>query len=187
MANKCNQFAQLLAALKQPQTAVPGAPPAQVQPQPATPAPQLPQLSQNSFYPPAATVQQPPPIYSGTAPPTAPGFPPLSQTSLPQGAPPPAQANPLANLPPNILALLQGAQSQQPPSSAPQPPQSTAPLPGPYGAVPPALSAGPLRPTVPPHLAGLPPPTVPGLGGDYSGQMMNYFVSSITSLTETCL
>jgi hypothetical protein len=31
---------------------------------------------------------------------------------------------------------------------------------------------------MPPHLSGLPPPNVPmqgGMGGDYSGQMMNYY------------
>jgi hypothetical protein len=189
MAIECDHLVQLLAALKQPQAAAPGAP-AQIQPQPAAPASQLPQLAQNSFYPPAPTVQQPvqqpPPIYPGAAQPTAPGFPPLSHSSLPPGVPPPGQANPLANLPSNILALLQGAQAQQQPSSTPQPPQSTTPLPGPYGAVPPALPTGQMRPSMPPHLAGPPPPTVP-IQSDYQGQMMNYFVSSITPLTETCL
>jgi hypothetical protein len=191
MANECNHFIQLLAALKQPQGTAPGAPQTQVQPQPSAPAPQLSQLSQNPFYPPASTVQQPvqqpPPIYTGAAPPTAPGFPSLSQTSLPQGGPAaPAPANPLANLPPNILALLQGVQAQQQPSSTPQQPQSTTPIPGPYGTVPP----GQMRPSMPPHLAGPPPPTVPmqsGLGGEYPGQMMNYFVSSITSPVEICV
>jgi hypothetical protein len=100
----------------------------------------------------------------------------MPQTSLPQGSPPPAQANPLANLSSNILALLQNAQAQQQPTSTSQPPQSSTPLPGPYGGVPP----GQMRPSMPPHLAGPPPPSVPmqgGMGGDYPAQMMNYFVS----------
>jgi len=161
---------------------VPGTPPTQVQVQgqaPA-PAPPLPQIPQNSFYPPAPTVQQqpqqPPPIYGSGAQPTAPGFPQLSQTSLPQGGPPPVQANPLANLPPNILALLQSAQAQQPPSSTSQP-QSPTPLPGPYNTVPPTLPPGGIRPSLPPHLTGPPPSTVP-MQNDY--QMMNYFVSFIS-------
>ena len=178
-------FVQLLAALKQPQGAAQGAPPTQVQPQPPTPVPQLPQ---NSFYQPAPTVQQPPPIYNGSAPPSSSGFPPMPQTSLPQGSPPPAQANPLANLSTNILALLQSAQAQQPPST-PQPPQSTTPLSGPYGAVPPTLPPGQMRPSMPPHLTGPPPPSVPmqgGMGGDYQAQMMNYYVSFISPIV-TCL
>jgi hypothetical protein len=177
-------FVQLLAALKQPQGAAQGAPPTQVQPQPPTPVPQLPQ---NSFYQPAPTVQQPPPIYNGSAPPSSSGFPPMPQTSLPQGSPP-AQANPLANLSTNILALLQSAQAQQPPST-PQPPQSTTPLSGPYGAVPPTLPPGQMRPSMPPHLTGPPPPSVPmqgGMGGDYQAQMMNYYVSFISPIV-TCL
>jgi len=162
-----------LAALKQPQSPAPGVPPTQVQAQIPAPAPPLPQIPQNSFYPPAPTVQQQqPPIYGGGAQPTAPTFPQLSQTSLPQGVPPPAQANPLANLPPNILALLQSAQAQQQPSSTSQPPQSPTPLPGPYNAVPSTLPPGQMRPSLPPHLTGPPPPTVP-MQGDY--QMINYF------------
>jgi hypothetical protein len=119
-------------------------------------------------------------MYPG-APQTTAGFPPLSQTNLPQSGPPPAQGNPLANLPSNILALLQNVQAQQPPPGTQQPPQSTTPLPAPYGAVPPTLPPGQMRPSMPPHLSGLPPPNVPmqgGMGGDYSGQMMNYYVSS---------
>ena len=137
----------------------------------------------NSFYPPAPPVQQPPPIFPGAAPQTAASYPALSQTSLPQSGPPPAQSNPLAGLSPNILALLQNVQAQQP-SGTQQPPQSTTPLP--YGAVPPTLPPGQMRPSMPPHLAGLPPPTVPmqgGLGGDYSGQMMNYYVSPATQFS----
>ena len=135
----------------------------------------------NYSYPPAPAVQQPPPIYPGAAPQTTAGFPSLSQTGLPQSGPPPASGNPLANLPSNILALLQNVQAQQPPSGTQQPPQSTTPLSAPYGTVPPTLPPGQMRPSMPPHLSGLPPPTVPmqgGLGGDYSGQMMNYYVSS---------
>jgi hypothetical protein len=177
-----NDFVQLLAALKQPQGAAQGAPPTQVQAQPPAPVPQLPQ-PQNSFYQPAPSVQQPPSIFNGGAPPTTSGFPPVPQTSLPQGSPPPTQANPLANLSSNILALLQGAQGQQQPSSASQPPpQSPASLPGPYNAVP-TLPPGQMRPSMPPHLSGPPPPSVPmqgGMGGDYPGQMMNYYVSFVS-------
>jgi hypothetical protein len=132
----------------------------------------------NSFYPPAPTVQQPPPIFPGAASQTTAGFQSLSQTSHPQSGPPPAQGNPLANLPSNILALLQNVQSQQQQSGTQQPSQSTTPLPAPYGAVPPTLPPGQMRPSMPPHLTGLPPATVPmqgGLGGDYSAQMMNYY------------
>jgi len=171
-----------LAALKQPQatSASSGAQPTQVQAQPPTPVPQLPQLPQNSFYPPAPAVQQPPPIYTGGAPPATPGFPPLSQMNLPQGGPPANPANPLTNLPSNILALLQGAQAQQQPSNTSQPPHSPTPLPGAYGAVPPSLPPGQMRSSMAPHLAGPPPPPVPmpgGMGGDYPAQMLNYFVS----------
>ena len=171
-------FVQLLAALKQPQGAPSGAQPTQVQAQPPAPVPPVPQ---NSFYPPAPAVQQHPPIYGGGAPPTTPSFSQMSQPSLPQGGPPPAQANPLANLPSNILALLQNVQGQQQPSSASQQPQSPAPLPGAYGAVPSSLPPPPgqMRPSMPPHLSGPPPPSVPmqPMGGDYPGQMMNYYVS----------
>lgn len=174
--NQTNDFVQLLAALKQPQAA----PSTQVQAQPPAAVPHLPQ-PQNSFYQPAPSVQQPPPTFNGGAPPTTPGFPPVSQTSLPQVSPPPTQASPLANLSSNILALLQSAQGQQQPSSASQPPpQSPAPLPGSYNAVPPTLPPGHMRPSMPPHLSGPPPPSVPmqgGMGGDYPGQMMNYYVS----------
>jgi hypothetical protein len=184
--NKPNDFVQLLAALKQPQAAAQGAPPTQVQAPPAA-VPQLPQ-PQNSFYQPAPSVQQPPPIFNGGGPPTTSGFPPLPQTSLPQGSPPPTQANPLANLSSNILALLQSAQGQQQPSSASQPPpQTPAPLPGPYNAVPPSLPPGQMRPSMPPHLSGPPPPSVPmqgGMGGDYPGQMMSYYVSSVSHLSS---
>ncbi len=185
--NKPNEFAQLLAALKQPQAAAQGAPPTQVQAQPPTPVPQ----PQSSFYQPAPSVQQPPPIFNGGAPPTTSGFPSVPQTSLPQGSPPPTQANPLVNLSSNILALLQSAQGQQQPLSASQaPPQSPAPLPGPYNAVPPTLPPGQMRPSMPPHLSGPPPPTVPmqgGMGGDYPGQMMNYYVSFVLFLTHHSL
>ena len=182
--NKPNDFIQLLAALKQPQAATQGAP---VQAQPPAPVPQLPQ-PQNSFYQPAPTVQQPPPIFNGGAPPIASGFPPVPQTGLPQSNPPPTQASPFANLSSNILALLQSAQGQQQPSSASQPqPQSPAPLPGPYNAVPPTLPPGQMRPSMPPHLSGPPPPSVPmqgGMGGDYPGQMMNYYVSFVSHLSS---
>ena len=125
-------------------------------------------------------------MFNGGAPPTTSGFPPVPQTSLPQGSPPPTQANPFANLSSNILALLQSAQGQQQAPSAPQPPsQSPATLPGPYNAVPPTLPPGQMRPSMPPHLSGPPPPSVPmqgGMGGDYSGQMMNYYVSFASHL-----
>ena len=181
--NQPNDFVQLLAALKQPQAAGQGTPPTQVQAQPAAPVPQLQPQPQNSFYQPAPSVQQPPPIFNGGAPPTTSGFPAVPQPGLPQGSPPPTQANPLANLSSNILALLQSAQGQQQPSSvSQQQPQSPASLPGPYNAVPPTLPPGQMRPSMPPHLSGPPPPSVPmqgGMGGDYPGQMMNYYVSFI--------
>ncbi|KAF9556412.1 hypothetical protein CPC08DRAFT_737099 [Agrocybe pediades] len=144
---------QLLAALKQPAPA-PTPPPAA----PAVPPMgSIPPPAANSYYPPPpAAYQQPPANAYGV-----PGVPPPS--SPPAAAP---LSNPnLANLPPNILALLQSAQQQQ--QRAPGPPGSQG-----YGMPPP-----------PPHMMGLPPqggamgaPPPPANNAQYQ-QLMAYLQS----------
>uniref|UniRef100_A0A8H7YAD6 RRM domain-containing protein n=1 Tax=Psilocybe cubensis TaxID=181762 RepID=A0A8H7YAD6_PSICU len=112
---------QLLAALKQPVSAPPAVPP----PTSAPPMPAIPAAppTSNSYY------SQPPAQYPGPANPYgAPNAPPASV--------PPVNPN-LANLPPNILALLQSAQQQS---------QQRPPPPGQAFSAP------------PPHLMGTPPP-----------------------------
>ena len=77
----------------------------------------------------------------------------------PANAPQPPAANPaLANLPPNILALLQSAQQQQRPPSAPGQPYAIATT----------------------HFMGTPPGTVPPAGANPQyQQLMAYLVRYI--------
>jgi hypothetical protein len=94
----------------------------------------------NSYYPPAA---YPPPGNPYNTPPTS--------------APQPPAANPaLTNLPPNILALLQSAQQQQRPPTAPGQAYTT-------------------------HFMGTPPPgtAAPATAGPQYQQLMAYLVRYI--------
>lgn len=125
------QFTKLLAALKQPATAPAPAPPLPAPPAAVPPMPAMPPAP-NSYYPPPSAAYPPPPNTYNSA-------------NTPQSAAAPANlniaANPaLANLPPNILALLQSAQQPQRP-----------PAPGqPYGMAPPTAHL--MNGTIPPDL-----------------------------------
>ncbi|KAL9716348.1 hypothetical protein Ac2012v2_000795 [Leucoagaricus gongylophorus] len=111
---------QLLAALKQPQPgAASVAPPSHVVTPPISPSVQA-SASMPPFapYPPTSTLQQP--SYASSLPPS----------NSYAGASPNASMN-VAGLPPNVLALLQGAQQRQP--TPPQYGGPSLPLPGPPG------------------------------------------------------
>lgn len=95
--------------------------------------PSLPQPSANTngFYPPP--LQRPP--FPGSLPPSAANTNPYG--SIPPSTPQPSQGQPsLANLPPNILALLQQSQAQ---------PQAQQPAPG-YNMPPQQLMTAPSAP-----------------------------------------
>ncbi|PCH34107.1 hypothetical protein WOLCODRAFT_135505 [Wolfiporia cocos MD-104 SS10] len=163
---------QLLAALKQPQGGAaqpPNAQPAPGSVPPPTMPPQIPPTG-----PAAGFYQSPPmpPMHSQHPPfpppngmPSAPGanpYPPMQSSSTPQPGQPPASA--LANLPPNLLALLQqNSQSQQQQSPPPGPPPPSMPQMPPYNM---------------PQQMMPPQPPVPGVsamsnGGQYQ-QLMAY-------------
>ncbi|KAF9486353.1 hypothetical protein BDN70DRAFT_902508 [Pholiota conissans] len=132
---------QLLAALKQPAASAP-APSMQSSMPPMPPG-------ANSYYPPPPPAPYPPPAgtYNSMQPSAS------NAPAQPLGAPP---SNPaLANLPPNILALLQSAQQQQ----RPPPGQG-------YGMPPP-----------PPHLMATPPPGALGAPNPQYQQLMAYLQS----------
>ncbi|KIL71617.1 hypothetical protein M378DRAFT_182993 [Amanita muscaria Koide BX008] len=135
---------QLLAALKQPQVGPPVAPaplPPSTSSQSMPPIPPIP-MSAGAYYPPP-----------GTSPLHNPPFPPHN----PYGVMPPLPPGPQSNqapphLSPNILALLQSAQRQTPPT-----PQ--------YG--------------VPPPMMNSPPPSQPGSNANPQyQQLMSYLVSA---------
>lgn len=164
----CSQFyLQLLAALKQPApTAAPAPPPAAAAMNPGIP-PMGMQGAPGGYYPPA-----PPQNPGFGAPGGYGGMPPM-----PPAAPalPPGGNPALANLPPNLMALVQSAQQQR------QQQQQRPPVPGQlYGAPPPQLVNSP-----PVGTLGAPPPgTQNAQNGQYQ-QLMAYLVS-VSSCHKSC-
>ncbi|KAI0361092.1 hypothetical protein OH77DRAFT_1492225 [Trametes cingulata] len=151
---------QLLAALKQPQTAgaPSGAPPApSAAPPPAMPQmPPAPAAPANPYYGQPPSMPMPPGPPYGAAPSSAPPANPYAPLPPQTSSPQPGQGTtaPLS-LPPNILALLQqGAQTQQ---QQQQPPQAGAPPPMPPYSMPPASALIGAQQHQPP-MHGMPPP-----------------------------
>lgn len=157
---QARQVQQLLAALKQPQNG--GVPP--VPPHPAA-APVQPTLGM-------PTAAQPPPNYYPPPSQPVPSYPPMPApasnpyaTMQSQTTPQPGQAQSIAGLPANILALLQQTQTQQPPLSSQQPPVPQ------YGMQPPTQQM-----MSPPPMSSL-PPGAPQPGNPGYQQLMAFIAS----------
>ncbi|KAG6331718.1 hypothetical protein ID866_7368 [Astraeus odoratus] len=165
---QARQVQQLLAALKQPQSG--GAPPMPSQPSSAPvpalgmpPIPQAPPAPHPYYPPPPSSIQQPAPPY-----PPLPGAASNPYTTMPTSTPTPqpGQAAGMAGLPPNILALLQQTQTQQPPLPSQQPSAS------PYGMPPPPSQ----QMMSPPPMSSMPPGAPQSANPGYQ-QLMAFLAS----------
>ncbi|KAL4070508.1 hypothetical protein J3A83DRAFT_4243754 [Scleroderma citrinum] len=142
---QARQVQQLLAALKQPQSGGAPLPPSQPASAPVPPTLGMSAVppASNPYYPPPPSSMQPVPPYPLPSTTSNPYATITSQITAPQ----PSQTPSMAGLPPNILALLQQTQTQQPllssqPPSVPQygmPPQPTQQMmsPPPMSSMPP--------------------------------------------------